>query len=112
MMKILYTAILVLTILLSLATGLFKLMQQPADIELFQKIGLEKIGTTVLGAIQFTGGILLSFLRTRKLGAIVMATTFVLASVAVFANELYGFGAFSLLFIAMALFIYMRRDGN
>ena len=105
-MKILPRIILILTTLLSIATGTFKILQQQADIELFQKIGVGVIGTTILGVVQLMGGILLIFPKYRKPGAVIMMVTFALASVAVFANQMYTFGVVSLLFIGMAYFVF------
>lgn len=100
----------VLTMILSIATGAFKLLQQEADIALFEKIGFNEVGTTVLGAIQLIGGILLILPKTRTWGAYIMIPTFVVASIAVFANGMIGFGVVSLLFIVMALLVvYMER---
>lgn len=100
----------ILTMTLSIATGVFKLLQQEADIALFEKIGFNEVGTTVLGAIQLIGGILLILPKTRTWGAYIMIPTFVVASIAVFANGMIGFGVVSLLFIVMALLVvYIER---
>ncbi len=107
-MKSLAKIILVLTIILSIATGAFKILQQKADIELFNKIGIGVVGTTVLGVVQLIGGILLIFPEKRKWGAVIMMATFLLATVAVFANQLFVFGTASILFIAMAFFIFLN----
>ena len=100
-----------LTIVLSLATGMFKILQQEADILLFEKISMTATMTTVLGVIQFIGGIMLIPKRSRIIGAYIMTATFVLASIAVFANGMIGFGVVSLIFILMALaVIYMEKS--
>lgn len=106
-MKLTHKVILTLTILLSIATGVFKILQQKADIDLFNKIGIGTTGTTLLGLIQLAGGFLLIFPKYRKLGASTMIVTFIIASVAVFANHLYVFGLVSILFIVMALYILL-----
>lgn len=95
----------ILTILLSISTGVFKLLQQEADILLFEKIGFSIIMTTLLGAVQLIGGVLLIPAKTRRIGAYIMGITFVIASVAVFANSMWAFGFISLLFIAMAFLV-------
>lgn len=92
----------VLITLLSIATGAFKLAQQPEDIELFSAIGMNATATTLLGAVQLVGGILLIPAKTRIMGAWIMIPTFILASIAVFANVMMVFGVVSLLFIVMA----------
>ena len=111
-MKITYTVILILTILLSIATGVFKVLQQKADIDLFNTIGIGIIGTTILGIVQVTGGVLLIFPACRKSGALIMVATFCIATTAVFANRLYVFGLVSILFILMALFLLLTNVKN
>lgn len=86
-------------------------MQQEADIELFEAIGMNATLTTMLGVIQLLGGILLIIPKTRITGAWIMIPTFVLASIAVFANQMLAFGIVSLLFIVMAYgVIYMENQ--
>ncbi|MEQ9229909.1 MAG: DoxX family protein [Cyclobacteriaceae bacterium] len=100
----------VLTTLLSLATGLFKILQQQADIELFEAIGFNATATTLLGIVQVVGGIMLLPKQTRSIGAWIMIPTFTVASTAVFMNQMYLFGFVSLLFIGMStLVIYMEK---
>ena len=99
----------VLVTLLSISTGIFKVLQQKADIELFAAIGFNTTMTTILGVIQLIGGILLIFKATRRLGAYIMIPTFALASIAVFANGMIPFGVVSLLFIAMAYWVLVRE---
>jgi len=96
--------------MLSIATGMFKLLQQEADIELFKAIGLNTTMVTILGGIQLIGGLLLIPSRTRKLGAYIMIPTFIIASAAVFANTLIAFGAVSILFIAMAYLVIIMEN--
>lgn len=100
----------IIVTLLSLATGLFKVLQQDADIALFQAIGFNAMATTLLGVMQLAGGVLLIPPKTRKLGAWIMIPTFLLASVAVFANAMWAFGLVSLFFVVMAyLVVYMEN---
>lgn len=95
-----------LTTLLSIATGVFKLLQQEADIQLFEAIGFSSAMTTLLGLIQFVGGVLLIPAKTRKMGAWIMIPTFVIAAVAVFANQMTTFGMVSILFVLMAVGVW------
>ena len=108
-MRILLKINWILTILLSISTGVFKLLQQEADIELFKVIGFNETLITILGAIQLIGGILLIPSRTRKLGGYIMIPTFIIASIAVFANNLIVFGIVSLLFIMMAYLVLLME---
>lgn len=103
----------ILVTLLSIATGVFKVLQQEADIELFKAIGFTETMTLLLGIIQLVGGILLIPKKTRKTGGYIMIPTFIIASIAVFANAQYVFGFVSLLFIVMAyLVIFMEKNLN
>lgn len=104
-MKIFLKVILILTILLSLATGLFKILQQEADIQLFKVLGFTALHTTIFGAIQIIGGILIIFKPYRRIGGTIMFITFSLASWVVFLNQMWIFGLVSLLFIAMAAIV-------
>lgn len=100
----------ILTTLLSIATGIFKLLQQEADITLFKAIGFNTTMVTILGAIQLLGGLLLIPAKTRKLGAYIMIPTFIIASIAVFANHMLAFGAISILFIVMASLVIIKEN--
>lgn len=100
-----------LTILLSISTGVFKILQQEADIQLFEKIGFSILLTTLLGIVQLLGGLLLIPSKTRKIGAYVMIPTFLLATIVVFANGMMVFGLVSILFIVMAyLVVFMENQ--
>lgn len=100
----------ILTVVLSIATALFKLTQQDADIALFEKIGFNETATTILGGVQLIGGVMLILSKTRTWGAYLMIPTFIVASIAVFANDMMAFGVVSLVFIVMALLVvYMEN---
>ncbi len=101
-MKTLNGILLVLLILLSLATGITKLIQMPEEMELFRGAGFPDALTIVFGVIQVVGGLLLTLTNYRSYGALIMMITFVVASIVVFVNGMLGFGLFSLLFIALA----------
>lgn len=100
----------ILTVILSISTGFFKLLQQEADIQLFEAIGFNTTATTLLGAVQLIGGILLIPGKTRRYGVYVMIPTFIIASVAVFANSMLVFGIVSVLFIVMALLVLVMEN--
>lgn len=108
-MNVFLKIIWILTILLGIATGVFKILQQEADILLFNAIGISALGTTIIGVVQLIGGILLIPKSTRKVGAVILIPTFILASIAVFANQMWAFGCMSLLFIAMAYAVIYKE---
>ncbi len=104
-MKVLYKINWILLILLSISTGVFKVLQQEADVELFEALGMNATLTALLGLIQLAGGIMLIPGKTRRLGAIIMVPAFVIASIAVFMNNMMIFGAVSVIFILMPIWV-------
>lgn len=94
--------LLVVLILLSFATGITKLIQMPAEMDLFQGVGWPVWLTLAFGAVQVAGGALLVSMRTRPIGAWIMIATFAIASIVVFQAGMLVFGLVSLLFIVLA----------
>lgn len=105
-MNILKKVNLALLVLLSVSTGVVKIMGFEADVKIFENIGFSYMATVLFGIVQAAGGVLLIFDKTRKMAAIIMAVTFVIASAGVFASGMISFGVVSLLFIAMACLAY------
>lgn len=102
-MQIVKTALLVIFILLSLATGAVKLFGLPADIEVFSSLGFSAAATFWFGVVQVLGGLLLIYLPTRRLGASIILITFLFATLALFVSGNTAFGWFSILFVLLAL---------
>ena len=102
MKNIINQVLLIILILLSLATGITKIIQMPAEMELFQYAGFTKWMIIVFGAIQVLGGLLLIPTKYRKYGAMIMLLTFAIATAVVFYKGMMGFGFASILFIALA----------
>lgn len=94
----------VLLTALSIMTGVVKLAQMEEEMALFRTIGFPDAATLGFGALQLLGGLLLLPPRTTRVGAWVMAPTFLFATGVLFANGMVPFGVVSILFIAMALF--------
>jgi len=101
-MKIVRLVLLVVLILLSIATGVTKLIQIPAEMELFGNAGWPIWLTLAFGVVQIAGGLLLIAPQSRRYGAMVMIVTFVIASAVVLINGMIPFFLFSLLFIVLA----------
>lgn len=101
-MKTVRLGLLVVLVLLSVATGVTKLIQLPAEMELFANAGWPVWLILAFGVVQVAGGLSLIPKRTRAIGAWVMVATFIVASVVVFLDGRTVFGLVSLLFIALA----------
>ncbi len=102
MKNIINQVLLIILILLSIATGITKIIQMPAEMELFQHAGFTTWMIIAFGIVQVLGGILHVFKNYRKHGAILMLITFIIATIVVFIKGMIGFGIASLLFIALA----------
>lgn len=89
---------------LSIMTGAVKLAQMEEEMAIFRTIGFPDGVTMAFGLVQLIGGLLLLPSKTTRLGAWVMAPTFVFATGVLFANGMITFGVVSVLFIAMAMF--------
>ncbi len=109
-MKIVLKINWILVTILSLSTGLFKVLQQQEDIQLLEVIGFTPLWVTLLGVFQFFGGVMLITRRFRKEGAYVMIFTFALASIAVFANGMLLSGASSVVLVVMAFLVLKMKN--
>ena len=77
------------------------------EMVLFRGAGISDTLTLLFGIIQTIGGILLIPTKTRRIGALIMAITFTLATIVVFINGMLVFGFSSILFIALAVYQYI-----
>ncbi|MEQ1900778.1 MAG: hypothetical protein ABL866_08600 [Devosia sp.] len=102
-MKVARLALFVILVLLSISTGVTKLVQLPAEMQLFQNAGWGVPVILAFGVLQLAGGLMLIWPPSRRYGAVVMIATFAVASAVVFINGLMAFFAFSLLFIVLAI---------
>lgn len=89
-------------VLLSIATGITKLVRLPAEMALFQAAGFPDALTIGFGVLQVAGGLALLLPKTRKVGAGVMLGTFCVASWVVWVSGSFGFFLLSLAFIVLA----------
>jgi uncharacterized membrane protein YphA (DoxX/SURF4 family) len=101
-MKTLSWIALAFLVLLSVSTGITKLVQLPAEMELFHGAGFGDTLTLAFGGIQLAGGLLLIFPASRRVGAWVMVITFAIASWVVWTSGMVGFFFVSLTFILLA----------
>lgn len=101
-MKIFKTINLNLLAILSVVSGITKILQMPQELEFFGAAGFSNTQVVIFGAAQLLGGVLLYIPKTRIVGAAVMAVTFVMSTALIFMAGNIGFGLFSVLPIAMA----------
>lgn len=104
-----WRALLWAVVVLSVATGLTKLIRMPEEMALFSNAGFPDTLTIAFGGLQVLGGIAMIFAgRWRVAGALVMACTFAIATLVLFANQMTTFGIVSVAFIVAAAY-FVRR---
>lgn len=109
-MRILRLVNKVLLVLLGVSTGAVKLAQMPEEMALFEHIGMGAGLTIAFGVVQIAGALLVVPRKTQRIGAIILALTFVFATGVLFANAMIPFGISSVLFIAMAALAAAKVD--
>lgn len=98
-----------LLLILGLATGLVKVFGLEADVEIFANLGFSYMATVIFGVVQVVGALMLLSGQTIRWGTIVLAISFVIATLGLFVSGMIPFGIFSFLFIAMAAFAYRQN---
>ncbi|MEM7128671.1 MAG: hypothetical protein AAF702_20220 [Chloroflexota bacterium] len=99
----------ILVILLGLATGLVKVFGLEADVEIFANLGFSYGATVAFGVVQAVAALMMAVPQTLQFGAIILAISFVIATIGLFVSGMFTFGIVSVLFIGMALFAYRRN---
>ena len=107
-MRVLVIVNRVLLTVLGVATGAVKLAHMAEEMKIFQAAGFPDGLTVPFGVVQIVGALLLISNRTIKVGASILAVTFVVATGVLFVNGMVPFGVFSLLFIAMAALAWSK----
>lgn len=95
-MKILMTVIVILLVILGVSSGISKIMLLPQEIQFFGGV-FTNTQIVVFGVVQCVGAILLILRRSRIIGAIILALTFIISTVLILISGEIGFGLFSLL---------------
>ncbi|NNE34093.1 MAG: hypothetical protein HKN13_02585 [Rhodothermales bacterium] len=80
-MKILFTIVLVILVFLAISSGITKILLLQQDVDFFGKYGFTNPVIIAYGTAQLVGGILLIFKKTRFVGAIIVAATFLISLV-------------------------------
>lgn len=114
-MQILKNVLLALLVLMSLGAGVPKIMQMPQELEFLAHLGLGATGVTLLGIVQFAGGILLVPPKTRLTGAVLAVLALGVSAIALVKSGNMALGLITLLPIAIGLSVIaesIRRRGR
>ena len=96
-MKIVMTMILLLLVLLSISSGINKIMLMPQEVEFFGGAGMSNMVIIAFGAVQVMGGSLLIAPKSRLWGVFVMVVTFTISTVLILIGGSIGFVLYSIL---------------
>lgn len=80
-MKLFSKIVLVVLIVLAISSGITKILLMQQEVEFFGKYGFSDPILIAYGATQLIGGVLLSFKKSRFIGAVVVAVTFLISLV-------------------------------
>jgi len=100
-MKIFFRVILIILVFLAVSSGITKIMLMAQDVEFFGKYGFSNSMLIAFGISQIIGGILLVFQKTRFIGAIVVAITFLISAVLLIMDKNIPFTIFTLIALCM-----------
>jgi len=79
-MKIFFNIVLVILIFLAASSGITKIMLMEQDVEFFGQYGFTNPILIGFGIAQLLGGLLLAIPKTRAIGAVVVAITFLVSA--------------------------------
>lgn len=80
-MKIVSTIILAILVLLAVSSGITKILLLQQDVDFFGKYGFSNPILIVYGLVQLLGGLLMAVTKTRFIGAVIAAITFLISLV-------------------------------
>ncbi len=80
-MKIVPNIVLAILVFLAISAGITKILLLQQDVEFFGKYGFSNPILIAYGVIQLIGGVLLVLPKTRIMGAVLIAITFLISAV-------------------------------
>lgn len=100
-MRIFLKVILIILVFLAISSGITKVMLLPQDVEFFGRYGFTNPVLISYGAVQIIGGVLLAIPKTRFVGAVIVAITFLISLVVLIIDGNILFSIFTV--VAMTL---------
>ena len=86
-MKTLLQINLVILVLLAISSGVTKIILMPQEVQFFGSVGFSNLMLIIFGVSQVVGGLMLVLSKTRLIGAIIIAITFIISAVVLFMSE-------------------------
>lgn len=104
-MKVFFYSAVVLLVLLAVSSGITKILLMPQDVEFFGKYGFSHPLLIAFGTLQVVGGIFLSVSKTRLIGALIVACSFLVSAVVLVVSGDILLALVTCLFIAVLGFV-------
>ena len=109
-MRILFYIVLIILVFLAVSSGATKVLLMPQDVEFFGQYGFNEPLLITFGLVQLCGGILLAVPKTKTIGAIVVAVTFVISAFLLFLSGNIPVTLVTILFTALLVFVAKYKD--
>lgn len=104
-MKILMMVLLILLVLLSIASGVAKLMLVPEEAAFFARYGFSNMMLMTFGAVQVLAGTMMIFKKFRAIGAYIVLATFGLSLILLLMDGSYGMSAITIVVSVMLMVV-------
>ncbi len=108
-MKWLVRIVIALLVFLAVSSGFSKLLLLPQDMEFFGRYGFTPLMLRGLGLMQIIGGVLFALPRTRFLGALIVAITFIWSAALLYKSGSLPVAALSVVIALVMLWLARRR---
>lgn len=102
-MKLINKILLTIVVIFGIAAGTAKLMQLPQEINFLQSAGISNALIMTFGIMQLLGGLLATVRRTRVIGCVLIAITFLIMAVYLFAAGNVQSGIFALAVLLLVI---------
>ena len=104
-MKIFFYIVLVVLVLLAISSGITKILLMPQDVEFFGQYGFSNPMLIAYGLVQLIAGVLLAVPKTRIIGALLVAVTFLISAAVLVLSANIRIALLTLVFTALLGFI-------
>ena len=110
-MKIFFNTLLIVLILLAISSGITKILLMQQEVDFFGRFGFTNPLLIVFGSIQLLAGIMMAIPKTRIIGAIIVAITFLISATILFMDNNIPFAVVTLVFVIMLGYV-VRQSLN
>ena len=104
-MKIFMNIVLAILVLLAFSSGIVKIMLIEVEVQFYGSHGFTNSVLIAFGAIQLAGGLLLIAPKTRSVGGLIIAISFLISAVLLLISGNVPLAFISLVFVALACLI-------